>query len=320
MTAVRRVGPLVVAGVILVAVTLRGERHALGLLDVASRKEMTKVESLGGVKQPPSGNLVFRHRILCYGDSLTAGVDLTLDGLYPYAPKLQAMLQQANPNRLYQVFADGHPGKAAEELRNQTTIGPQGSISALLNRVGKEKNSNEAVDIECAPISIMIILIGTVDVNRCEATPEETFNHIRYLHQEALHGGGNNGNDAALTIAIEIPGSSYQLKQPLRGEKAARINKKLAAFGLAADEPRSTFMPFPFAFVSPDEIRSLKEQLGLDKSDSNISTTMQLSTPARFWSDDGIHLSPLGGEELAKALVPVVEEALTRLEKECAPV
>jgi lysophospholipase L1-like esterase len=328
------------AGVALIMVVLREELRALG----RPRNEATKTVVAGNwmneversqsalaspiiADQTENGDgVVFRHRILCYGDSLTAGVDLAIQGsMFPYAPVLRRLLQETNPKRAYQVYANGYAGWAAEELHdvNAPWLGPHGSIADVLRQSGNEttrKNADNTFAIECASISLAIILIGTNDVNRCNSSAEEVFDHIRYLHHDALYGGGrtgDNSSDVARTIAVEIPGSIYHLSEPLRAEKAAAVNAKLAAFATVSMEPRTTFMPFPFRFVPPDEIGNLKEQLGLERQDSNIWTTLHLPAPARFWSQDGIHLSPPGYEQLAKSLVPVVEEALTLVERDC---
>jgi lysophospholipase L1-like esterase len=333
---------------LLAVVVLREQRRALGSLGRLLRSDVTENVVVGNsrygvnrstpvtpplsastiavVKQEENpGKVVFRHRILCYGDSLTHGDDLALGGSYPYPSVLHHRLRLGNPKRIYQVYSEGRWGWAAEQLHNETApwLGPHGSITNILRQSENENaqsDSENVTVIECAPISLVIILIGTNDVNRCDSTAEEAFDHIRYLHQDALYGGskaGDSRSDAVRTIAVEIPGSIHQLNESLRAEKAASMNAKLAAFASTTGEPRTTFMPFPFAYVSPEKIGKLKEQLGLDRNDHNISTTWQLPVPAKFWSADGVHLSPPGYEQLAISLLPVVEAVLTQVERDC---
>jgi lysophospholipase L1-like esterase len=337
-----RHGAVVLLAVVLLVVIFHEEHNVLRFLrndaSTTAAQSLTVSPSVVQREQDP-GNPVFRHRILCYGDSLTAGLDLGLSGsVFPYAPVLQRLLQDANHQRDYQVYLKSHSGWAAQDLRTGIAprrgphdsnpprlqqVRPHDAILSVLKQVGNEKgqkNQDKATIIECAPVSLVIILIGTNDVNRCNSTAEEAFDHIRFLHNDALYGGsaaGDNSSNAARTVAIEIPFSQYQWNEPLRAKKAAAINEKLAAFASPAGEPRAAFMPFPFEFVPVSQVAKMKEQLGIHVKDSNISSVSQLPIPARFWCRDGNHLSPLGYEQLAKSLVPIVEEALTQVEREC---
>jgi lysophospholipase L1-like esterase len=333
----------VLLAVVLLVVIFHEEHNVLRFLrnDASTTAAQSLTVSPSIVQREENLNpdtLIFRHRILCYGDSLTAGLDLGLSGsVFPYAPVLQRLLQDANHQRDYQVYLKSHAGWAAEDLRTGIAprrgphdsspprlqqVRPHDAILSVLKQVVKEngQKNQDKTTVECAPISLVIILIGTNDVNRCNSTAEEAFDHIRFLHNDALYGGsaaGDNSSDAARTIAVEIPFSQYQWNEQFRAKKAADINEKLAAFASPAGEPRATFMPFPFEFVPVSQVAKMKQQLGIHVKDSKISSVSQLPAPARFWCRDGNHLSPLGYEELAKSLVPIVEEALTQVEREC---
>jgi len=103
------------------------------------------------------------HRILCYGDSLTAGTTDSLYELYPYAPHLEKALNDLvvetttrSSSCRYVVRHRGMPGWTASTMV-EATDDPQCGLRAAIQAV-----SGNAPPLP--PLACVIILAGTNDL------------------------------------------------------------------------------------------------------------------------------------------------------------
>lgn len=179
-----------------------------------------------------SSSTVRTHRILCYGDSLTAG---TSDGFfveYPYAPHLQAGLQHQFGEHSVVVRHRGLPGWTAANMVEDLD-GPATGLRAAIQ------------GIQDPALSLVVILAGTNDLGY-GVGEEEIFDSIATLHQVAWDNG------VPRTIAIGIPSSGYQESNTDAKALATRVNEKLQQY--CADRPKqATFVSFPFGYERDGE-------------------------------------------------------------------
>lgn len=168
-------------------------------------------------------------RILCYGDSLTAGTSPLGQVLYPYAPHLERALHQQTTLRDAVVRHRGLPGWTSEQM--------------LADANGELTGLRTAIQAGF-PIDLVILLAGTNDLAYGDR-PEPIVQTILGLHQLCYDEGVKH------TIAIGIPSSGYQSTNQQVKLLAQTINNELANF--SQRDPRTTFVPFPFGFQYDDE-------------------------------------------------------------------
>lgn len=162
--------------------------------------------------------------VLCYGDSLTAGY---CDGGYafsPYAPTLEASLENVR------VDYCGHSGMTAGEMVSLADARDVG-LRAILDSARSAG----------APYERVVLLAGTNDLATVPgsadptAAAEAVAGAIRSLHEIAIGRGAG-------TLAVGIPGSRAQLRVPFYGALADGANA-----ALARTSPAYAAFPVPFA-------------------------------------------------------------------------
>ena len=140
-------------------------------------------------------------RVLCYGDSLTAGTSPPHDALYPYAPVLENAIGSS-----VLVRHRGLPGATA---------------AAMLQCVDDEQRGLRSLLHKTSP-SLAIILAGTNDLGyHSESAPIVT--SLRGLHElsHAL---------SVSTLVVGIPPSAYQAMHSEAAELANQVNRELRAW------------------------------------------------------------------------------------------
>ena len=205
--------------------------------------------------QPPA---MAQCKILCYGDSLTAGTSPPLGELYPYGPHLERLLNEKISSV---VRWKGYPGWTATGMA-ECLDGPEG-LRTLLRFVQSRTGS---------PADLCIILAGTNDLAyETEAAPI-----VDAL--EALHGASHG--EGVPTVAMGIPPSAWQRSDPHAGALASEVNASLqrwcqATSGRGEANRRSIFLSCPIdpstlggalwspdgLHLSPDGFRELGEGL-----------------------------------------------------------
>jgi len=199
----------------------------LGVRSAARKKSSLKPSRSSA--QTPSLQMSPSPRILCYGDSLTAGLSPPLNEMHPYAPYLEQALHQQTSLSNAIVRHRGLPGWTSSQM--------------LAEANGDQTGLRSAIQLG-APIDVVIILAGTNDLAYVEQV-QPILEAILAMHQLCYDEGVQH------TIALGIPSSGYQsVNQPV-SLLAESINTELANF--AQREPRATFVPFPFAFSDGDD-------------------------------------------------------------------
>jgi lysophospholipase L1-like esterase len=226
------------------------------------------------------------HRILCYGDSLTAGTSGW--DLYPYAPYLEQGLLELRDS--VAVRHRGNPGMQAAEM--------------AANLDGPRRGLRSAIQAVTDPsLSLVIILAGTNDLGyallaapNVETAAEEISSHLIALHTVCAELG------VPRTLAVGIPPSGYQYVNEAARNLATLINERLQQFASQTEAESSTsapqqeqqasksfpvtYVPFPFAY-EPD---------------------------GDNWHSDTLHFSERGYRVLGESLVPVVHSILAGLD------
>ena len=167
-----------------------------------------------------------RHRILCYGDSLTAGTSGRDE--FPYAPFLQDKL-----GTMAQVRWIGLPGWTADNMLNNRDNDSIGLMAAL-----QRYNTQDPGEFQ-HPVSLVILLAGTNDMGH-GFDKDEISSNLYKMHELCLE------NQVPHTIAIGIPPSGYQARVPQAAELAQSINQNLKAY--CDRSSTCTFVDFPFQY------------------------------------------------------------------------
>jgi len=182
------------------------------------------VSGLSSTAPPP--------RILCFGDSLTAGTSPPHLELFPYATSLQATLG-AN---VATVRHKGYPGWTAAELLESAN--GEGGLRTLIRRV------------QDPPLSLVILLVGTNDLAYYPSETTRIFQSIQSLH-ELCHGE----EGVPHTLAIGIPPSQYQTMNQLDATTARQVNQRLEEY-CQNSSSTTTFVKFPFDWAHDSDLWS----------------------------------------------------------------
>lgn len=173
-----------------------------------------------GLAAPPQ-------RVLCYGDSLTAGTSPPLADLYPYAPTLEQAIGPATA----MVRHRGLPGATAAMML-QYSDDEQRGLRALLRK---------------AQPALAIIMAGTNDLGfEAESTP--IVRSVTGLHELA------HALDIP-TLAVGIPPSAYQAQQSEAAELCNLVNRELRAWANDQQDEMCAFIENPISYWAPDDLR-----------------------------------------------------------------
>ena len=177
------------------------------------------------------------HRVFCFGDSLTAGTSPPGYKDFPYAPHLQATLNDGSgsdrKNHNVMVRHLGYPGWTSDQLLENAN-GSGGLRTIIQNN--KETN----------PMSVVILLAGTNDLGY-ERPVDDIVDSVVALHKLCYE------ESVSHTIAIGIPPSSYQSVVKQAEEDCNEVNMKIQKY--CESEPRATYFPFPNTSWSRDDKR-----------------------------------------------------------------
>lgn len=162
-------------------------------------------------------------RILCYGDSLTAGMAPPNRQLCPYATSLQDALDSNNSQ--YHVDHIGLPGWTTQRFLDKLDEG-----------VGlrHDLSSHETTDV-------VILLGGTNDLRvPGDDSARVISKNLFKLHEMALASGATH------SLALAIPPAGQRLHRPEELKAVEDINSQLQEY--AAANEKITFVAFPFDF------------------------------------------------------------------------
>ena len=196
-------------------------------------------------------------RVLCYGASMTAGASPPYKELFPFAPALEETLGDGAV-----VRHRGLPGWTAKAMLDYANDEQRG-LCGILRRIRDPS------------VALAIILAGTNDVG-CYASADETFEALTGLHG-AAHALG------VRTLAVGIPPSAFQGRDPVAAQTVADVNERLRAWCTAQRDALAEYVPHPVGVFEPG---------------------------GKLWSSDGLHLSPEGYKATGERLAGVVRGRL----------
>lgn len=165
-------------------------------------------------------------RILCYGDSLTAGTFNMEepDILFPYAPHLEAALKGAAV-----VRHRGLPGWTAQGMVDSVDDANVG-LRGLLRKA--------------QPINLAVVLAGTNDLG-CYADADSLTESLVSLHTAAHELG-------VRTLAVGIPPSAFLSRDATAARIAADVNDRLREWSARQPNALAGFVPHPVGMYEPN--------------------------------------------------------------------
>jgi lysophospholipase L1-like esterase len=169
------------------------------------------------------------HNILCFGDSLTAGMSPPNAEYFPYAPYLEQALKDRGLENVV-VRHRGMPGWTTQQMLRKLDDERTGLRSAIIGAVEQDPVN---------AFSLVILLSGTNDMAH-GFTADEIANNVRLLHQVGYENG------VPRTLAIGIPPSGYQSRVSSAAALAVEINGKLEQF--VSQEAKASYIASPFPF------------------------------------------------------------------------
>jgi lysophospholipase L1-like esterase len=181
-----------------------------------------------GARTAQKTKLRRQHRVLCYGDSLTAGTTSEDYVPYPYAPHLEEMLRKDD----YDVVVRhvGLPGWATSSMLEQLD-GPAGLKTAVQA-------------IQMPSLSLVVILAGTNDLAYGDASVDDITNNLLQLHRIAWECG------VPRTVAVGVPPSGYQATNKAARNIVNEVNDRLRE---TSEGCTMAYTPFPFPFEEGGE-------------------------------------------------------------------
>ena len=219
-------------------------------------------------------------RVLCYGDSLTAGTSPPLDTLHPFSP----ILERAIGSSTALVRHLGLPGWTAAVMLQNVNDDERG-FNSLLKRTSP---------------SLAIILAGTNDLGY-NSEPGPILQVLCGLHQIA--------HDLEVpTLAVGIPPSAYQAQQTEAAELAIAVNRGLRAWC----ENKGNMVPWKRTFAG-GRVEITGGGVGPWATYVDPPIT-QWRRGDGLWAPDGLHFSPEGYAKIGQGLAGPVAQRLQSLQ------
>mmetsp|Transcript_129592 Transcript_129592/g.242471 ORF Transcript_129592/g.242471 Transcript_129592/m.242471 type:complete len:248 (-) Transcript_129592:79-822(-) len=215
-------------------------------------------------------------RILCYGDSNTAGFrpPRNVPPMVPWGVSLQRILREEGFD--VEVEVNGNSGKTAEELFERRFESKIADITGTIN-----PGLQYRLDSMPNPPELVIIMLGTNDFSY-ERTSAEVEKDVEALH-EVCH---ESGIKTVALAAIHVPTNE---------ENAVLNNLRHNLSGLA--RAMSVYDK------SDDDVIGHMDPRGIVSRDAHLG----------LWEKDNMHWSEKGHVAFAEAVAPVIEDALTTL-------
>eukprot|EP00980_Cylindrotheca_fusiformis_P020512 scaffold7572_cov118-Cylindrotheca_fusiformis.AAC.1 len=193
-------------------------------------------------------------RIVCIGDSLTAGVTSVGNKDWkPYAPYLQAQMEQDlllssnnsnnnnNNNKNISILHYGYPGWTSAELMHGRNNKNSDSMESILSSATTSSSTESNLSLD-----LVIIMAGTNDMLRGRYNSYNVSQQVIELHQF-----GYEHFSVPRSILLEIPGAkAYERDSDLKKE-VDLLSQHMRTF--ATTESRATFVPFPFDYTDDDD-------------------------------------------------------------------
>jgi lysophospholipase L1-like esterase len=213
-----------------------------------------------------------RLKVLCYGDSLTAGLANGSDGhvFNPYAVKLGETLAELGVTA--EVVSDGASGFTAEELLGNADQARL-DLSKFPRYPGPGKGLSHWLDSD--KFDLVILLAGTNDLGNPPVDPRAVVSHIWSLHG-LVHQRGIK------TIAISVPDAKYHGRIKAAKKERDGIDAELRKL-CDAQTNLATFFECPIKWAPDSDL----------------------------WDKDGLHFSCKGSDKLGTLLATPVLQILS---------
>jgi lysophospholipase L1-like esterase len=239
-------------------------------------------------------------RILAFGDSLTAGTSPPNYELFPYAPYLEAALN--NQRGTTTTTTTGLTAAAAPPVQTQRPVAvmvrhvgfPGWTAEQMVDDANGPRGLQTTIRrIQDPSLSLVILLAGTNDLGM-RRSPNDIVQSILQLHQLCYKDDDDDDHvRVPHTLAIGIPPSGYQSMVPEAAAMVQQINQQLNEYAMMTTTAAATttttkksstftYTPFPFDYEPGGE----------------------------NWSNDGLHFSQRGYQVLGESLAPIVEQIL----------
>ena len=190
---------------------------------------VTTMSSTTSAQESPPRDKSRVHRILCFGDSLTAGTSPPNAEYFPYATYLEQALKDRGLENVV-VRHRGMPGWTTQQMLKDLDGERTGLRSAIIGAVKQDPVN---------ALSLVILLAGTNDMAH-GSSADQIASNVRRLHDVSYENG------VPRTLAIGIPPSGYQSQVPSAAALAADINGKLEQF--VSEEVKASYIASPFPF------------------------------------------------------------------------
>mmetsp|Transcript_69748 Transcript_69748/g.130244 ORF Transcript_69748/g.130244 Transcript_69748/m.130244 type:complete len:549 (-) Transcript_69748:2-1648(-) len=223
-----------------------------------------------------------RHRrILCFGDSLTAGYHSRGLGFSPYAPYLMDALEL---DVSCDVWMAGYSGLTAGRLaRDLDAV----SIKDITGRTGK---GLRRILREDGPFDLVLIIVGTNDLGLQRLKREDSPDTQTILNSiVALHAACHE--EGVTTVSLSVPPNRAMSIEKEEWQEYRNnwqeLNSQLARWSLSDGHRSGVAAHLDTSFMVP------------------------YSDGSPLWEEDGLHLSPHGSRQLGEQIAGRIASVLT---------
>ena len=261
---------LVVAGLLVASVVSLARAPAEEVLEASSNTVGIRHSSS---KKTSANKTPAVIRVLCYGDSLTAGMSPPNREFFPYSTYLQDALNHTTDtaSSLYQVDHIGLPGWTTTQFINSLHDLRRG-LQSSLEHGARPPFVAQIVILLAGTNDLTHFLRGVGDEQQQDNAKKLLASNLMRLHEAAMEAGASH------TVAVGIPPAAFQTGETARAKVATDITSSVNQHLKEHTTKNMTYMPFPFPF---------------DGASGN-------------WSPDGIHFSPQGYEVFGREVAPIV--------------
>eukprot|EP00747_Dinoflagellata_sp_TGD_P179926 gnl/TRDRNA2_/TRDRNA2_31542_c0_seq2.p1 gnl/TRDRNA2_/TRDRNA2_31542_c0~~gnl/TRDRNA2_/TRDRNA2_31542_c0_seq2.p1 ORF type:complete len:842 (+),score=143.30 gnl/TRDRNA2_/TRDRNA2_31542_c0_seq2:51-2576(+) len=223
--------------------------------------------------QSKSGSSTRRRKVLCYGDSLTAGFYNYGRGFSPYGAAISGSLATEMDA---EVWVCGMVGCTAKEMAEKLRAPADGrSLVDMCKRSGRglewilEKNG---------PFDLVLIMAGANDLAYAGGNVETIMPHIEMLHR-TCHSRHTR------TVALSVPPNQPLYSDPDYAHNWHLVNNAVYKFAHGdGKDDESTVGTALFV--------NTREYVPFDNANKHL------------WDKDGLHFTPEGSKRLAQCLAP----------------
>ena len=245
------------------------------------------------------------HRVLAYGDSLTAGT--CGNNYFPYAMDLEQALyeQQRKPPTQNNNDNDSTKDSDTRNIIVRHRGIPGMKVQEMVDNLDDERRGLRSAiqSIRDPSLSIVIILAGTNDLghellyhqNNVERAARTIGNNLITLHQMCYD------NHIPYTIAIGIPSSGYQYRMADAASVVSLVNAQLQQYASTTTTTATTTNSNNPGATSPIDDKGRSRMI-------YVELPFEYIPNGENWNSDTLHFSKKGYTVLGEHLVPIVQQ------------